>query len=87
MDGDLDKQAVIDAVNRKSQALGSCVAVIRTTDSVVGSLNVQVTSDGQQTKFELQSDVSDAAKKCVLSALEGVSVKGKGRAMVLLTLE
>jgi hypothetical protein len=88
-DGDLSSEALSAAINARSAALGACVPAIRRTDKVVGSLNLQVTVTGPDaTSLDLQSPMNDEAKKCVLGALAGLSVRGgTGRAMVLLNID
>lgn len=88
-DGDVSTEAIAAAVDARGAALGACVPAIRSTDKVVGSLNLQVTVTGPNaTTLELQSPVNDEAKKCILGALAGLSVRvGTGRAMVLLGIE
>ena len=90
LEGDLAPDAVVQAINTQLTELKKCVAVIRATDGVVGSLNLQVTiaKDGKVVT-ELQSPVNDNAKRCVLDGARGWVVKGagSGKAMLLLNLE
>jgi hypothetical protein len=88
LDGDVSSEALGAAVDARSAALGACVPAIRSTDKVVGSLNLKVTVTGPgAAKLELQSPVNDAAEKCLFAALSGLSVRvGTGHAMVLLNI-
>ncbi len=89
MEGDLSTDALAAAIDARGAALAACVADVRRTDRVVGSLNLQVTVAGPDVAtLDLQSPVNEVAKKCVLGALMGLRVSpGTGRAMVLLSIE
>jgi hypothetical protein len=88
MDGDLDAGRVVSELNLQLGDLHGCVPVIRETDTVVGSLNVQiaVAADGAVTA-DLQSPVNDRAKACLLEGMKAWKIEsGQGRSMVLLEL-
>lgn len=89
MDGPISTPSILDAINARSAKLGACIPEIRKTDKVVGSLNLRVTVELQgAATVELQSPLSDDAKKCVLGALADLKVNGgPGHAMVLLEIE
>jgi hypothetical protein len=90
MEGGVDAKTLVDSINTQSAGLAACVPLIRETDKVVGSLNVQVTikADGAMSA-ELQSPVNPKAEKCLLDGMRGWKAAGTkaGRAMVLLTIE
>ena len=90
LEGNIAADRIVPAINTQLGALQPCVAVIRATDNVVGSLNLRVTiaTDGKVTT-ELQSPVNDNAKRCLLDGASRWIVKdaGAGKAMLLLNLE
>ena len=89
MSGSLDDDVLITVINGQLGPLDRCVALIRKTNKVVGSLNlrVTVTADGNSTT-ELQSPLDDEAKRCVLDGIRDWRIRGAGHgdAMVLLEL-
>jgi hypothetical protein len=89
MDGKLDSEILLAQVNGQLGPLVRCVALIRRTDKVVGSLNLQVTiaSDGA-VKPDLQSPMNKEAEACLLDGMKNwkLAGQGAGRAMVLLSL-
>ena len=88
-EGSLDAEALVSELNEQMGALGACVGLIRKTDEVVGSLNVQVTisANGEVTP-DLQSPVNPDAERCLLEAMRAWRLPGlgEGKAMVLLSL-
>lgn len=90
MEGDLDDKKLVAEANKQIEAVSKCAPIVRKTDGVVGSLNLQVTiaKDGKVTP-DLKSPVNPDAKKCILEAVKAWSVKGAGagKAMVLLSIE
>ena len=90
LEGNLTPGEIVRAINTQVTDLQRCVAVIRATDGVVGSLNLQVTiaKDGKVVT-DLQSPVNDDAKRCLLDGVRGWVVRGagSGKAMLLLNLE
>lgn len=90
LEGDVDTDKIVPAINTQVAALQRCVAAIRATDKVVGSLNLEITvAEGGKVKTDLQSPVNPAAKTCLLDGVRAWSVKGAGagKAMLLLNLE
>jgi hypothetical protein len=89
-EGDLDKDALVAEINRQLGPLDACVALIRRTDSAVGSLNVRISvSPSGALGPKLESPVNPEAERCLVAGLERIRVTkaGKGRAMLLLTLQ
>jgi hypothetical protein len=90
LEGNLAADEIVRAINTQLADLQKCVAAIRATDGVVGSLNLEVmiAKDGKVVT-ELQSPVNDDAKRCLLDGARGWVVKGagSGKAMLLLNLE
>lgn len=84
--GDLESAPVVTAIEARAAALGACVREIRKTDAAVGSLNVQLTVRAPDSvSVELQTPLAEDAKRCVLGALDGLSVpRGTGTIMLLL---
>jgi hypothetical protein len=90
LEGNVDADKVVPAINTQVAGLQRCVALIRTTDKVVGSLNLRITiaQDGK-VATELQSPVNASAQRCLLDGARTWSIKGAGagKAMLLLNLE
>lgn len=89
MEGNVETANVAAAIEARASALGACVPMIRKTDAVVGSLNVQITLRAPgDVQIELQSPLADDAKRCVLGALDGLAVQGStGKMMLLLGID
>jgi hypothetical protein len=90
LEGNLAVNDVVRVINTQVAELQRCVATIRETDGVVGSLNLQVTiAEDGKVVTELQSPVNDDAKRCLLDGARGwvVPGAGSGKAMLLLNLE
>lgn len=88
-EGDLDKDVLIAELNRQLGVLDPCVALVRRTDSGVGSLNVRIAvGPSGSLGPKLESPVNPEAERCLVSGLEKLRVTkaGKGRAMLLLSL-
>lgn len=90
MDSNVVAEKLVAEVNRQIGPIGRCAEIIRKTDNVVGSLNLQVTisKDGHVTP-SLQSPVNPEAEKCLLDGIRAWSIAGAGhgRAMVLLEIK
>ena len=90
LEGNVDADKLVAAINTQVTALQRCVSVIRTSDKVVGSLNLQITlaQDGK-VATELQSPLNAAAERCMLDGVGAwrVTGAGTGKAMLLLSLE
>jgi Lon protease-like protein len=90
LEGDVAAVELARAINTQVAELQRCVPIIRATDGVVGSLNLQVliAKDGK-VATELQSPINDDAKRCLLDGARGWVVRGAGagKAMLLLNLE
>ena len=87
LDGNVDDKALVTELS--SENLASCVPLIRKTDNVVGSLNVELMiRKDSSVSPALQSPVNKEAETCLLGAMRKWKVKkaGAGRAMVLLTI-
>jgi hypothetical protein len=87
MEGTIEADALVAAINQQMGTLASCAALIQRTDPGEGSLNVRVDVDGRgSVRFALQSPVNDDGKPCLRDgfALCRVRDAGQGRAMVLL---
>lgn len=90
MEGTIDRASLLQQLGPQLASLDSCVAKIRATDQVVGSLNVQVTIAATgAVAFDVQSDVNDDARSCLRAGLAGIHIvgAGTGRAMVLLVFD
>jgi len=89
IDGALDDKALVPELDAQIVGVAKCAAIVRKSDTVVGSLNLQITvaKDGTVTP-DLQSPVNKEAKSCILAAVRKWRVKkaGAGRAMVLLSV-
>lgn len=80
---------LVDEINRQSESISRCAPLIRTTDAVVGSLNVQVSAQSSGVTYDVQSPVNAEARRCLLDGMSHWSlvVAGTGKAMVLLSIE
>jgi hypothetical protein len=89
LEGNVDADKLVAAINTQVADLQKCVAVIRSTDNVVGSLNleVKIAQDGAVVT-DLQSPVNDPAKMCLMDGFHKWTVKdaGVGKAMLMLAL-
>lgn len=88
-EGSIDHKALAIELDRQLLPLEPCVALIRRTDQVVGSLNLQVKVDSTgQISVDLQSPVNPEAKRCLLAGMRSWHVvgTGAGTSMVLLEL-
>jgi hypothetical protein len=89
MGGQVDEKALVEALQPQLAALDPCASLTREADAVVGSLNLQLTiADGGAVTTDLQSPVSDAAKRCFDAAFAAWKLPGvgAGKAMVLVEL-
>lgn len=89
MGGAIDPKALVSELDGQLAPLEPCVALIRKTDDVVGSLNLQVTvATSGATRVELQSPVNTDAQRCLLGGMRAwrATHAGAGTAMVLLGL-
>lgn len=90
MDGTVDPDRLVSEINRQVESLHRCVALIRRTDRVVGSLNleIEIGTDGA-VAVDLQSPVNPEAEQCLLEGTRGWTVASarQGRAMLLLVLQ
>jgi hypothetical protein len=88
--GTLREKELVAEVNRQRGSVQRCGPLVRRTDPVVGSLNLQLSIDaaGRVTP-DLQSPVNDEAKACLLAAARGWRIRGagSGEAMLLLVLD
>jgi hypothetical protein len=89
MSGSIVVEKLLAAVNRQVASIAPCAALIRKTDAVVGSLNLQVDITKTGPSLDVQSDASQEAKQCLYDGMKTWSLAGAGygRAMVLLSLE
>jgi len=89
-DGSLTADAVVSELNAQLRPLNPCVAIIRKTDKVVGSLHVEIeVSANGQVSAELRSPTNAEAECCLIEGMRqwDLPAMGEGNAMVLLMLE
>lgn len=91
IDSSIDKDRLLADVGKQVSSLTKCVALIRKTDSVVGSLNVEANvGKDKKIKLTLRSPVNPEAEKCIAEGTKKWTAEpstGTGRAMVLLVLD
>jgi len=90
MAGTIDATKLKTAINRQIHPMARCVALLRKTDKIVGSLNLQVAvSEQGAVTPSLQSPANAEATKCVVEGARAWKLPsvGSGTAMVLLNLE
>ncbi len=89
IDGEIDAKALVASANSQLESIADCVALIRRSDPVVESINVEllVERDGAVTP-ELQSPLAADVQRCLLAGLGEwrITSAGVGRALLLLTL-
>jgi hypothetical protein len=87
--GSIAERTLVSTVNDHMDVLDGCLPLIRKTDDVVGSLNVELTiSTTGAVTADLQSPVNPAAKTCLLEGMRRwkLPAVGDGKAMLLLAL-
>lgn len=89
MDGAIVPEKLVVEINRRVGSLATCAALVRETDRVVGSLNLQIASGKEGVTPHLQSPVNPKAERCLIDNIQRWSLvdAGLGRAMVLLVIE
>lgn len=90
LDGRLGTDQLVASINGQLEPMQRCVALIRETDQVVGSLNLRLTvAPGGRVSSELQSPVNDQAGRCLDEGMRlwRVQGAGQGSAMLLLMLQ
>jgi hypothetical protein len=88
--GTLVPEVLVAEVNRQRRSLQRCGPLVRNTDRVVGSLNLQLVVDAQgRVTPDLQSPVNEQARACLVAAARGWRIRGAGHgeAMLLLVLD
>jgi hypothetical protein len=89
LDGSVDEKRLVRELEGQMKGLGACVPLIRKTDEVVGSLNLEVSiGQGKSPQISLRSPMNPEAERCVTEAAGAWRLDdvGRGRAMVLLVL-
>lgn len=91
IDSSIDKDRLLADIGKQVPSLTKCVALIRKTDNVVGSLNVEANvGKDKKIKLTLRSPVNPEAEKCIADGTKkwtAETATGTGRAMVLLVLD
>ncbi len=91
IDSSIDKDRLLSDIGKQVTSLTKCVALIRKTDNVVGSLNVEANvGKDKKIKLTLRSPVNPEAEKCIADGTKkwtAETATGTGRAMVLLVLD
>lgn len=88
-DGAVDAARLVAALRTQVARVQPCMALVRRTDRVVGSLNLRVmVSRSGAVTTRLESPVNPAASECILAATRTWRAPrvGAGTAMVLLTI-